>query len=495
MLFTPRLTSFTKHPGREGSRVVLLASAALGAGVLSLLWSSIPQFDPSGWLLWSRPLVDSSVRFTTLAFPSWKPLPALVDVPLVLSGSLAPALWLVIVRAATVLLGVTVFRLGRRWGGVAGGVFAVGGLVFVPDLLQTAGSGLIEPVVAALVIGAVERHVVGRTSQALVLLVLAALARPEAWALLALYAIWLARSEPRLRLRVTLACATVPALWLGGDLIGSGDAFHGSTLARMAGIAAREHNPVREFPTTLGFALRGVPWPWLAAAVLGVFLPWRANRRVAAVLAGVTLAWVAVTVLEATRGYPAESRFLIPAGALLSVLAAVGLGSVTGRTSSSWRRVATGGALAVALAAGILSHGAGLVRQVARVDAYGSAARQLDRALAAAGGPRALRGCRVTTQHPYQARLAWDLGRTTRAVSSPSPGGIVFERVRARDPRLRRFLLSHAGLVSVTAFPLRHGRPWMLLRLSAAVPGRADPGPRCGIRALSARQDTPRRGA
>lgn len=495
MMVAPRLTSFIRQPGREGSRVVLLASAALGAGVLSLLWSSIPQFDPSGWLLWSRALIGSSGEFTTLAYPSWKPLPALVGVPLVLSGSLAPALWLVIVRAATVALGVTVFRLGRRWGGVAAGVFGVGGLVFVPDLLHTAGSGLIEPVVAALVIGAVERHIVGRPPHALALLVLAALARPEAWALLAIYALWLARSESRLRLRVALACAAVPVLWFGGDLIGSGDALHGSALARMAGIAARAHDPAREVPATLGFALQSVPWPWLAAATLAAVLRWRANRRVAAALAGVTLAWVAVTVFEATQGYGAEARFLIPAGALLSVLAAVGLGSVTARMRGSWRRVATGGALAVAFAAGVLSHGAGVVRQVARVDAYGSAAGQLDRAVAAVGGPRALRGCPVTTQHPYQARLAWDLGRTTKAVSSPTPGGLAFERVRARDPRLRRFLLSHAGLVSLTAVPLHHGRPWRLLRLSVSAPGGGRPESRCGIRALSAGEGTPRRGA
>lgn len=404
-----------------------------------------------------------------------------MGVPLVLAGSLAPALWLVVVRAATVVLGVTVFRLGRRWGGIAAGAFGVSGLFFVPDLLYTAGSGLIEPVVAALVVGAVERHVAGRPPHALALLVLAALARPEAWALLALYAIWLSRSEPRLRLRVSLACAAVPVLWLGGDLLGSGDALHGSMLAQMAGIAAREHHPAHEVPATLGFALRAVPWPWLAAGALAVVLPWRANRRVGAVLAGVTLTWVAVTVFEATRGYGAESRFLVPAGALLSVLAAVGLGSVMGRMSGSPRRVLIGGGCAVALAAGVLSHGAGGVREVARVEAYGSAARQLDRALAAAGGPRALRGCGVTTQHPYQARLAWDLGRTTRAVSSPSPGGIAFERVRARDPRLGRLLLSQAGRITVSPDPLPQGRPWRLLRLSASAPGRSDPEQRCRI--------------
>lgn len=100
----------------------IVATVALAVGVVSLAWSSIPQFDPSGWLLWGRAPFSSSLTFTTVGYPSWKPLPALFSVPLALSGSAAPALWLIIVRLATVVLGTLVFRLGRQAGGAAAAV-------------------------------------------------------------------------------------------------------------------------------------------------------------------------------------------------------------------------------------------------------------------------------------------------------------------------------------------------------------------------------------
>ncbi len=142
------------------------------------------------------------------------------------------------------------------------------------------------------------------------------------------------------------------------------------------------------------------------------------------------------------------------------------------------------GACTVAAAAGILSRSSEIRDQVDRVDAYTSAARGLDHALSAAGGSAALAGCHVTSPHPYQARLAWDLGRTTSAVAAPTPGGLAFERAHARDPRLRKLLVRQAGRVTVIRLPLRGALPWALVVL-ARRDGVPTPGSELRCRALA----------
>lgn len=455
---------------RKAPPAVGLAAAALAVGALSLLWASIPQFDPSGWLLWGRGLL--AFGFRTEAYPSWKPLPGLVSAPLALTGGAAPALWLVIARGAVVGLLVAVFRVARRWGGVVAGLFAVAGLVFVPRLVETAGWGDVEPLVAALVVGAVERHLAGRPRQGLVLLGLAGLGRPEAWALLAPYAAWLARREPRARRTVALVAIAVPVLWFGGDWIGSGDPFHGSLLAMMAVGPNGPPDSSVLISTVLGYAIDAVSPVWLAAALLAL-APFARPRRGALVLLAGVLVWVAAVVFQAAQGYPIEARFLIPAGALACVLAGVGLGSLLSRVGVGPRRAAVALALA-AVAVSAVAERPGLAREIDRVDAYQLAAERLDRAVAVAGARGLLAPCHVTSSHPFQARLAWDLGRPTTATNVPRAVGLAFERVGVRDGRLRRFLNAEGDRVRVTRVPLATPAPWALLRLDSRPVGGGD---------------------
>src|SRR4029078_12005597 len=82
------------------------------------------------------------------------------------------------------------------------------------------------------------RHLDGHRVQAVALGALAALGRIELWPLLVLYALWVFLGEVGAR-RVALVALVlaVPVLWLGGDWVGSGDAFHGSK--RAAGFQER----------------------------------------------------------------------------------------------------------------------------------------------------------------------------------------------------------------------------------------------------------------
>lgn len=93
--------------------------------------------------------------------------------------------------------------------------------------------GNVEPVLIALCLLAVERHLDGRRGQALALVGAAALLRPEAGPLLALYAVALLWREPgRWRVAVPVLAA-VPLLWFGGDWWVSGDPFTGSDRAQV----------------------------------------------------------------------------------------------------------------------------------------------------------------------------------------------------------------------------------------------------------------------
>src|SRR4051794_41832730 len=82
--------------------------------VASLALSSTPGFDASGWVLWGRELAGHGA-FSTVSYPSWKPLPALVNTGFaVLSPGAVPALWLGVSRASRPLAIVLAARVGHR---------------------------------------------------------------------------------------------------------------------------------------------------------------------------------------------------------------------------------------------------------------------------------------------------------------------------------------------------------------------------------------------
>src|SRR4051794_18698981 len=104
---------------RRHSRELTLL-LALAAGLLGLFVVSVPQFDPQGWMLWVRGIATPGHVFDTTSFPSWKPLPVLLGLPLGALGSAAPAAWLVLERALAVLGLVAAWRLARPYGGRVG---------------------------------------------------------------------------------------------------------------------------------------------------------------------------------------------------------------------------------------------------------------------------------------------------------------------------------------------------------------------------------------
>ena len=216
--------------GSVGPAVRRALAACLALAALSLLLPSVPTYDPWSWIVWGREVV--TLDLDTTNGPSWKPLPVLLTAPFALAGDAAPALWLWAARAGGLVALLLAYRLGARLAGPVAGAVAAVGLVLVPDWLRWLAHGNVEGIVAALALGAVERHLAGRPLHALGSGYALALARPEAWPLLGLYGLVLWLREPRSRATLIGLAAALPVLWFGPDVWGSGDAFQGTSRAR-----------------------------------------------------------------------------------------------------------------------------------------------------------------------------------------------------------------------------------------------------------------------
>jgi hypothetical protein len=303
---------------------VALVLAAVTLAALSLLLGSALRADPQGWLRWGREIALREGPFTTLDYPSWKPLPVLLTVPLAFCGALGPALWLVVVRAAGILSLVLVFDLGRRRAGGAGGVVAAGAVALTPSWWPTLAGGGIEPLLVLVGCLALDRHERGRHGQTVLLLWLMALGREEALALLLLYGLCLARSDRRWLLWTALGAGGVLGLWLSGDWLGSGDPLHGGALARSApdAIALRLSGAPLAIAVATVAGILSAPL-WLAAGV-GARSALRSGDRTLVAALVAALAWIATDLVMAAEGFPLPARFLLPPAVALSIAAGVG---------------------------------------------------------------------------------------------------------------------------------------------------------------------------
>jgi hypothetical protein len=308
-----------------------LAFAAAGCVALaaaSLVVAREPVYDAWAWLVWGREL--AGLGLDTSSGPSWKPLPATLCVVLSLAGGAAPALWLVLVRAAWLLALVLAGSLGYRLTTdldrrlrVAAAAFAALTLLLLADdftlWTRQGAAGMSEPLLVALVLGAVGAALDGRSRTVLALGALAALIRPEAWPLLGAYGLWRWRAEPALRPWLAAVAVAVPALWIAPDLLASGDAARAGERARRGG-GAPPHELLEALWRGASMPLLAA-WPLAALAVLRA----RAGHVAPRVLAAGALGWIAIVAVMAAAGFPGLPRFMAPAIAVVGVLAGVGL--------------------------------------------------------------------------------------------------------------------------------------------------------------------------
>jgi hypothetical protein len=403
-------------------RVVIAGAACLLAAVASLPLPAGVQSDPGGWVIWGRELIDGTLD--TRWYPSWKPLPVVVTAPAALAGHAAPVVWLLAERAVAIAGLVLAATLAWRAAGPVAGALAGVGLLLLPGWSRYALTGAIEPVVVTCLLAALAVRRADRTAAGLGLLALAALGRVEAAALLAAATLGWTRGRARALAIGAGLLVLVPAAWLAGDWVGAGRPLEGGMLARASGPAIllqrRPHPELRvlhQVPTV-------VPLPVLVLAALGLALAVPARRRLEPALAIGAVLWIVADMALVGLGYPAVARFVLPAGALVVVLAALG----AARALAAVRvRPAAGAAVAAVVQAGAAwARAPAMAADVARLQSLQHEAAGLAVAVDRAGGPAHLRACGAATVQPFRTRLAWDLGTAPETVRGVRAAGVRF---------------------------------------------------------------------
>jgi hypothetical protein len=441
---------------------LIVASLALAA--LTLLFPSAPTYDPWAWLVWGREILH--LDLSTVAGPSWKPLPVFFTTPLALFGDAAPALWLVIARAGAIAAVVLAFCVARRLGGVVAGAAAAGGLLIAPWFVRNAALGNSEGLMAAAVLAAVERHLAGRPRQAFACGVAAALLRPEAWPFLGLYALWLLWTQRGAVLKPLIAgIGCLPVLWFVPELWGSGNLTRAADRARqpLANSAAFTDHPAAQVFSNAAQLLT-IP-AGIGAAVAIVLVIWgRIEREHALALLGIVVIvvlWVAEVAVMTTAGFSGNQRYLIVPAVLATVAGATGVGwgleALTGGRRRATIIVAALAALVFALPS------AGRVDDLLRELRYqGLLSQRLGDAVADAGGAGRLLACGRPYTSPFLVpSVAWRLRVHTSVVGLLArPPAVVF---RARGTSGARPLPTLRGLGDARQHTLGSAEDWRIV--------------------------------
>ena len=458
-LETPAAAAADDVTPRRSRRVPTLALLVAGCFVLaalSLLLPSVPTQDSWSWIVWGREVAH--LDLDTSAGSSWKPLPVLFTTVWSIFGDAAPSLWIMTARAGGLLAVLFAFRLGRRLGGwpagVAAAVFMVGA-----DWFRFLGHGNVEPLSAGLVLGAIDRHLDGHRHQALGLMSLAALGRPELWAVLILYAgyvVW--RREARWPVAAALL-VIVPLFWLGGDWWGSGDPFHGSDLAkgfrtrvvqhREAALKRDQHKHVklnRSTGISLEHTYRGarvllILPAFVAAFIALAFAIYRRERVTLALAAGAfVLFWV--IAIMGLLGYGGSPRFLFPAAGMVAVLGGVGVAELIRLGRQPWASVLIGVAVVAVTVPFAVDRGKEFRARAKEVRLRADLEDQLDEAVSQAGGRAAVLALgRPRVNSTFAHQLAWDLGVHQSQIGDVTDRNVVFEGAStkvnpSRGPRI-----------------------------------------------------------
>jgi hypothetical protein len=281
------------------------AASITALAALTLLLPAAPGYDAWAWLSWGREV--AALSLDTAAGPAWKPLPVAVAALLAPLGAAAPELWLLVARAGALAAVALAWSLGRRWGGALAGALAAGGVVLTGGFVRHAAVGDAEPLVVALMLGALALALDGRHRPGLACGALAALLRPETWPFLAAYALWRRRED---RVLVAAIAVAVPAVWVVPELLSSGELLRSAERARVPNPGQPATAAVPSL-ATLG-AAAGVVFAPAAVAAL-------AARGRAALPALAGAAWIALVAAMSEAGFSGEPRYLLPGAALIAV--------------------------------------------------------------------------------------------------------------------------------------------------------------------------------
>jgi hypothetical protein len=373
-----------------------------------------------------------------------------------LFGGAAPTLWVIAARAGGLLGLVAAYRLADRlvpergWRIVAG-LIAVAGVVLTQDWAYYMFRGASEPMLIGTSLWAIDRHLDRHYGSAFVLGVATSLLRPEAWPLIAAYAIWLWIREPRLRLLIVAGLIAIPVGWFVPPWISTGQPL-------LAASHAHQYNGHLGSDRFGEVLRRGADLQVAPALILGVVAvvlsllaaprPLRlrtmeARDRLTLSFAALVVAWWVIVVGMTLLGYPGLERFYLPAAALTCVLAGSGVVRlallVAGLLRTGAPRVRASlpvmagviAAVLVAVSIPFTTTRVSTARAQERIASHAvKRLDQLSQAVAAVGGHAGVFPCHrsfAAVNHSVQTALAWKLHVTLgRVGTSMRHQGLLF---------------------------------------------------------------------
>ena len=323
----PRSGQPVRH-ARFGSRGLgLLALAATCAVIGYLLHPGAVTDDTYAFLDWGRDLRHGLPPL--LEHRTFQPLPIGGGAVLSLFGSAAPTVTILVCLAALVLLAAASWRLVALLGfGQPGPALAALLVIVTPVLPVVALVAYNNLPFATLVLWALVFELEERRTGAWVLLILAGLTRPEAWAFLLAYGAWTWwRSgrpyAPRRWLPIAVLALGPMALWVALEWRLFGDPLY--SLRNTTGPAVQSTHS--NSPQALWKTVRlNVPTAPLLASGLGVVaVAWFApTRRLAATTLAATALTVVTIVVLANSNFNLPGRHFSVLVALMCALAAAG---------------------------------------------------------------------------------------------------------------------------------------------------------------------------
>ena len=444
--------------------MTVAVAVVLASALFVVLTSASPSYDSFGWLVWGRQVLHWNLD--TNGAPSWKPLPFLFTLPFALAGHGQLWLWMIAAvagaLAGAVFAGRIAYRLTgpspeRPYAPIAAAVIAGAAVLGIQNYWQLILIGNVDPMIMTLCLASVDSHLGGRRRAAFVLIVLAALGRPEVWPFAGLYGLWLWRAMPASRLLAIAGLAAIPLLWFGipaltahswfvsGDLaLNSKNALHGDKLTGVLGRFVGLYN-----------------WPMDVAALLALVLAAIRRDRTSLLLACAAFVWVGIEIAFAYHGWSAVPRYMLePAGVIIAVTGA-GIGRVLADRSGRRPLLAWAGPAAVAVLLLALIPEARDTLQVTRDGITNARVRskqihRLGAVIGRSGGAARIKACgQPVTFVGVQSWLAWELDMNVgfvgfkpgRSISKGAP--IVFFRPHGNGWQVRPIHTTVAGCPSI----------------------------------------------
>ena len=283
------------------------------------------NYDARYALVWARDIANGlTPDYEAPYAPTPHPLETAVSLVAVPFGTGGEAIMSWAVLLCFGLLVWLAFRLGAEVFSVPVGLATALVVLSRPALERDALLGYQDTAFAVVVVWAVllEARRPRRGVPVLLLLALAGLMRPEAWALAALYALCLWRGATG-RERAAYAGLTVlaPALWALGDWAVTGDPLHSlHGTADLAETVDRRRDPLTGpywAAKYLGYTLRE---PMAIGIPIGLAFAWRHARRAGAWLPfAAAVAMLVVFLISPLFGLPLIGRYVRTPAVLLAV--------------------------------------------------------------------------------------------------------------------------------------------------------------------------------